>query len=168
MAESGEKFSMSIQDRDRLKALHEWRKRHISQKQAAEQLGVSTRWVGKRLKQEGDRGILHHLRGQASNRRIAEKVKQKAIAIFRMQKLARQWHDYGPALAAEELASDYGIVVGKETLRKWLMEAGLWKAKRVHLERVHPWRARRQRCGELIQWDTSEHDWLEGRGESSI
>ena len=30
---------------------------------------------------------------------------------------------------------------------------------------VHVWRPRRSRFGELVQWDTSEHDWLEGRGE---
>jgi hypothetical protein len=53
--------------------------------------------------------------------------------------------------------------VSKETLRKWLMEAGLWQARRARVERVHTWRARRARWGELLQWDTSEHDWLEGR-----
>lgn len=159
---------MSIQDRDRLKVLHELAQRHISQKQAAEQLGVSTRWVRelqKRLREQGDRGLLHRLRGRSSNRQRPEKLKQKALAIFRKQKLARQWHDYGPTLAAEELAADHGIRVGKETLRKWLIEVGLWKPKRAHLGRVHQWRARRERFGELIPWDTSEHDWLEGRGE---
>lgn len=159
---------MSIQDRDRLKVLHELAKRHISQIQAAEQLGISTRWVRqlqKRLRQQGDRGLIHGLRGRTSNRKLPEKLKQKAVAIFRQQKLARQWHDYGPTLAAEELAADHGIHVGKETLRKWLIEAALWKPKRARVGRVHQWRARRERFGELIQWDTSEHDWLEGRGE---
>ena len=33
------------------------------------------------------------------------------------------------------------------------------------MERIHQWRARRPQVGELVQWDTSEHDWLEGRGE---
>lgn len=158
---------MSIQDRDRLKVLHEVQKRHISQQQAAEQLGISPRWVRQllqRLRQQGDRGLIHRLRGRASNRKLPDKLKQETIAIFRKQKLARQWHDYGPTLAAEELAADHGISVAKETLRKWLIEAGLWKPKRARLDRVHPWRARRERFGELVQWDTSEHDWLEGRG----
>ncbi len=56
-------------------------------------------------------------------------------------------------------------MVSKETLRQWLIGAGLWKAHRVRVKRVHSWRARRARYGELVQWDTSEHDWLEGRGE---
>ena len=42
---------------------------------------------------------------------------------------------------------------------------GLWKAGQRHVNQVHEWRPRRSRCGELVQWDTSEHDWLEGRGE---
>jgi hypothetical protein len=40
----------------------------------------------------------------------------------------------------------------------------LWRAKTKRVAKVHTWRARRSRCGELVQWDTSEHDWLEGRG----
>ena len=87
------------------------------------------------------------------------------VEVFAEQKRAKQWHDYGPTLAAEELARDYQLVVSKETLRQWLIEAGLWKVRRARVERVHSWRARRARYGELVQWDTSEHDWLEGRGE---
>ena len=55
--------------------------------------------------------------------------------------------------------------MSRETLRQWLMEAGLWKRRRRRVERVHLWRPRRSCFGELVQWDTSEHDWLEGRGE---
>jgi len=46
-----------------------------------------------------------------------------------------------------------------------MITAGLWQGKRRKMEPVHAWRARRSRCGELVQWDTSDHDWLEGRGE---
>src|SRR6266481_4812000 len=74
------------------------------------------------------------------------------------------WHDFGPTFAAEQLAKRYQIQVGKETLRGWMMEAGLWKSKSRRLEQVHGWRPRRSAFGELVQWDTSEHDWLEGRG----
>jgi hypothetical protein len=87
------------------------------------------------------------------------------VKLLAQHKQARQWHDYGPTLAAEELAAEHGVQVGKETLRKWLLEAGLWKARRARVEHVHMWRQRRARWGELLQWDTSTHDWLEGRGE---
>jgi hypothetical protein len=45
------------------------------------------------------------------------------------------------------------------------MEARMWRARRSRIERAHLWRPRRARYGELVQWDTSEHNWLEGRGE---
>lgn len=75
------------------------------------------------------------------------------------------YEGFGPTLACEYLRKKHQLAVSKETLRKWLIKAGLWKAKQQKVELVHAWRPRRSRCGELVQWDTSEHDWLEGRGE---
>ena len=162
---------MTGKDRERLKVLHEVRKRHIRQQQAGAELGISPRWVRallKRMKLEGDRAVVHRLRGRPSNRKLPAWVKQRAIGLFRQYQQAKQWHDYGPTLAGEELASEHGLKVGKETLRKWLMEAGLWKERRARVEQVHSWRARRARWGELLQWDTSEHDWLEGRSSQTL
>jgi len=53
----------------------------------------------------------------------------------------------------------------KETVRKWMMRAKLWRGKKARVRELHVWRPRRSRFGELVQWDTSDHDWLEGRGE---
>ena len=64
---------MNQRDRDRLKVLHETEKGHVTQKQAGAQLRVSERWVRKlvsRLREEGDGGILHRLRGRASKRKL--------------------------------------------------------------------------------------------------
>ena len=159
---------MSTKERDRLKVLHEVRKRHITQKQAGVELGLSERWVRtllRRVRREGDKALRHRLRGRPSNRKTPEAVKRRVVELFRQKQQAKQWHDYGPTLAAEELAQDYGIGVNRETLRQWLMEAKLWRARRTRIERAHLWRPRRARYGELVQWDTSEHNWLEGRGE---
>lgn len=159
---------MSAKERDRLKVLHEVNKRHITQKQAAGELGLSVRWVRKllvRLRTRGDGGLGHGLRGRASNRKTPEAVKRRAVELYRQKKQAKLWHDYGPTLAAEELAEQHGIQVSRETLRQWLIEAKLWRRRRARIEQAHVWRARRARYGELVQWDTSEHDWLEGRGE---
>ncbi len=153
---------MSQRDRDRLKVLHEAEKGHITQRQAGERLKVSERWVRKlmaRLRREGDGGILHRLRGRASKRKIPQAVREKAVKLVK-----RDYADFGPTLATEYLAKEHGLRVSKETLRQWLMEAGAWKRKRRRVEEVHVWRARRACPGELVQWDTSEHDWLEGRG----
>jgi hypothetical protein len=168
MAESTEGLWMSAKERDRLKVLHEVKQRHIPQKQAAGELGLSVRWVRKllvRLRTRGDGGLRHGLRGRASNRKTPEAVKRRAVELYRQKKQAKLWHDYGPTLAAEELAEQHGIQVSRETLRQWLIEAQLWRRRRARIEHAHVWRARRARYGELVQWDTSEHDWLEGRGE---
>lgn len=153
---------MSQRDRDRLKVLHEAGRGHITQKQAGERLKLSERWVRKlvgRLRKEGDGGILHRLRGRASKRKIPRAVREKAVKLVK-----REYADFGPTLAAEYLAKEHGLRVSKETLRQWLMEGGVWKRKRRRVEEVHVWRARRACPGELVQWDTSEHDWFEGRG----
>src|SRR5246127_2406333 len=168
MTESTEELWMSAKERDRLKVLHEVKKRHITQKQAAAELGLSVRWVRKlwgRLRARGDSGLRHGLRGRPSNRKTPEAVKQRAVELYREKKQAKLWHDYGPTLAAEELAEQHGIAISRESLRQWLIEAKLWRRRRARIEQAHVWRARRARYGELVQWDTSEHDWLEGRGE---
>jgi transposase len=168
MADAQEGLWMSARERDRLKVLHEVRKRHITQKQAGVELGISVRWVRtlvKRLRHEGDSALRHRLRGRPSNRKTPAAVKRRVLELFRQKQQAKLWHDYGPTLAAEELAEDHGIRVNRETLRQWLMEAKLWRARRSRIERAHLWRPRRARYGELVQWDTSEHNWLEGRGE---
>jgi len=153
---------MSQKDWDRLKVLHAVQKELLTQKQAGLQLTLSERWVRKllvRLRREGDRGIVHRLRGRASKRRLPEAVRQRVVKLVK-----REYADFGPTLAAEYLAEEHGVQVSKETLRQILMKAGVWRRKRRRVEEVHVWRARRACWGELVQWDTSEHDWLEGRG----
>ncbi len=153
---------MNPSDRDRLKVIHEAEKGQLTQKQAGAQLKVSERWVRKlvaRLKKEGDGGILHRLRGRASKRKLGEAVRAKVVRLVK-----REYSDFGPTLAAEYLAEKHGVVVSKESVRQILMEAGVWKRKRRRVEEIHVWRARRPCCGEMVQWDSSDHDWLEGRG----
>jgi transposase InsO family protein len=75
-----------------------------------------------------------------------------------------KYGDFGPTLACEYLAKNDGVEVSKETLRQMLIAAGLRRGKRRRVEEVHVWRARRSCRGEMVQWDTSGHDWLEGRG----
>ena len=159
-----ELLQMSQRERDRLQVLHEANERHITQKEAAAQMGVTERWVRKllaRMRKEGDRAVIHRLRGRRSNRKIPEGVRKKAVGLVR-----REYSDFGPTLASEYLAERHGARVSRETLRGWMIGAQLWKPRRAPAGRgVHTWRPRRAQCGELVQWDSSEHDWLEGRGE---
>jgi hypothetical protein len=154
---------MTQKERDRLVALKKAKKKLITQVQAAAEMGVSERQVRRmlrKLKERGDRTVLHAARGRTSNRKIAAKVKQQAIEILSQE----VYRGFGPTLAAEYLAKKHNLQVGRETLRGWMMAAKLWRAKPKRVEKIHTWRTRRNRCGELVQWDTSEHDWLEGRG----
>jgi transposase len=158
-----ERIAMSQEERDKLEWLKRANDRAISQREAARRIGVSDRWVRqllKRMKREGDRAVVHGLRGRASNRKIAAKVQAQAIGILKQP----DWHDFGPTFASEQLAKRHGIELSDETLRGWMMAAGLWKSRARKIEQVHCWRPRRSAFGELVQWDTSEHDWLEGRG----
>jgi predicted DNA-binding protein (UPF0251 family) len=158
-----ERIAMSQEERDWLEWLKRARDKKMTQREAAERMGVSQRWVRKllrRMRREGDRVVVHGLRGRASNRKIATKVQTQAMRILKQP----DWHDFGPTFASEQLAKRHGIELSDETLRGWMIEAGLWKSRVRHKENVHCWRPRRSAFGELVQWDTSEHDWLEGRG----
>lgn len=155
---------MTQADRDRLVCLKKAKKKLITQREAAEELCVSVRQVKRllsALKERGDKGVVHGLRGKPSNRKIDEKVERDAVKILSGPVYA----GFGPTLAAEYLEQKHGIRVSKETVRQWMMRGKLWRGKKAKAKDVHTWRPRRSRCGELVQWDTSDHDWLEGRGE---
>ncbi len=155
---------MSQAERDRLVALKKANKKLITQKQAAEEIGVTERQVRRllrKLRRKGDHAVVHDLRGRASNRKLPAEVERCAVQILSEP----VYRGFGPTLAAEYLRKQHGIAVSKETLRRWMADAGLWRAGQRRIGEVHQWRPRRSRCGELVQWDTSTHDWLEGRGE---
>lgn len=156
-----ERIALSQRERDRLRVLHEVERKHLRQGEAAERLQLSVRQVRRllgRVKQQGDRGLMHRLRGRPSNRKTPAAVRQRIVAQVRAR-----YRDFGPTLASEHLARQ-GLRVSRETLRKWLLEAGLWKARRQRIEAVHVWRERRAALGELVMMDSSEHRWLEERG----
>jgi transposase len=155
---------MTQADRDRLVALKKAASGAITQRQAAEELDFSERQVRRllaKLRGGGDKAILHGLRNRQSNRKIDQEVEQRAVAILKQD----VYRGFGPTLASEYLAKKHDIEVSKETARKWMRAAGLWRARPQRVVEVHIWRARRERFGELVQWDTSDHAWTEGRGE---
>jgi biotin operon repressor len=155
---------MTQGERDRLVALKKAKKKLITQKEAAEELGISERHVRRllhQLKKRGDKAVVHALRGLPSNRRIEEAERDRAVQILS----ETIYRDFGPTLAAEYLNKKYDMEVGRETVRQWMIAAKLWRAQPKRVEKIHQWRPRRSRFGDLVQWDTSIHAWLEGRGE---
>lgn len=155
---------MSQRERKRLEVMSQVKQGLMTLAKGSELLELSYRQAKRlraRYEAEGDAGLVHRLRGRASNRR--------GVAAFREQVLARyveQYGDYGPTLAAESLAAER-LVVPAQTLRRWLLEAGLWarhRRRKVHRRR----RPRREHEGELLQMDGSHHDWFEGRRPEAV
>jgi hypothetical protein len=155
---------MTQADRDRLVTLKKAKKRLITQREAAAELDLSVRQVKRLLyglKKRGDKAVVHGLRGKPSKRKIAESIEREAVRILS----SPVYEGFGPTLACEYLRKKHGIEASKETVRQWMIRSKLWRAKEEQIKAIHLWRPRRSRFGELVQWDTSEHDWLEGRGE---
>lgn len=155
---------MTQAERDRLVALKKAKKNLITQREVADELQLSVRQVQRLLdglNQRGDKVVVHGLRGMPSNRRIPEKTEKEAVKIL----AGPVYAGFGPTLAAEYLRDKHGIEASKETVRQWMIRGKLWRGKKAKIRNVHVWRPRRSRLGELVQWDTSDHDWLEGRGE---
>jgi len=151
-----------------LKALHVIRKaidKVITQKEAAEVVNLNERQIRrkvKRIREEGDRGIIHRSRGGPSNRAKPDNIKQKALRLFKTK-----YPDFGPTLASEKLFERDKIKINDETLRLWLIEANIPYRKRK--KRPHrAWRERKHCYGEMVQMDGSEHAWLEERGPECV
>src|SRR3990172_932225 len=137
----------------------------LSQVEAGEILLLSDRQIRRivsKIRQEGDKGIRHGLRGKPSSRMLPKKVKEKAIRLYR-----EKYKGFGPTLLSEKLLELEGIKTSKETLRNWLIETGDWE--KVRKSRTHrQWRERKHYFGEMVQMDGSHHDWLEGRGNELV
>ncbi len=156
---------MSTREVKRLKAVQSAIERHITQKIAASMIGLSERQVRrvvKAIREEGDTGIIHGLRGRPSNRRFPEAMRERVLSLYQ-----ERYPDFGPTLAMEKLFECDGIRISDETLRMWLLEAGIWKKRRKRSV-FRQWRQRRECFGEMLQMDGSHHDWLEGRGPELV
>jgi hypothetical protein len=133
-------------------------------KDAAELMRVSYRQakrLWKRYQAGGAARLKHGNAGRASNRRRAEKERQKIV-----RKVEEKYSGFGPTLAAEHLASEDRLPVHPETLRRWMLEAGLWKRARQRKQHRKR-RERRAHFGELVQLDGSFHEWYQDRGSKA-
>jgi len=101
-----ERFEMSQEELDRLDWLKRAKDGVITQRKAAEKMGVTDRWVRKllaRMKKQGDRVVIHGLRGKVSNQRICEDTQKRALEFLKQP----EWYDFGPTFASEQLAKGH-------------------------------------------------------------
>jgi transposase len=158
--------AMSSRELHRVEVLARVNSGDVKLTEAAELLKLSyrqTKRLWKRYAEEGAAGLKHRSAGKRSNRAKPEQLRRKVLKLVRQKYSGVAGERFGPTLAAEHLASEDGIEIGAETLRRWMLADGLWSRERKrkpYLQR----RERRRHFGELVQLDGSFHEWLETRG----
>jgi len=159
-------FMMTRQDIQRYQIIRKVLDHEVSQQEASEFLKLSDRQVRrivKRVRTEGESGVVHHSRGRPGNRSIEVAFKERILGLYRAS-----YEGFGPTLASEKLLERDGLKVNDETLRLWLIKEALWQAKPRKARRSLTWRERKAHLGEMVQLDGSHHDWLEGRGPKLV
>src|SRR3982075_2396753 len=155
-------IAMSRTEIDRMSVLQDLAASRIKVAEAATLMRLGRRRVfglPKAYSQQGPEALVSRRRGRPSNRCYPADLREAAIGVIR-----ERYSDFGPTLAAEKLADLHDIHLARETVRQWMITAGLGKDRRPGLKPVHQPRYRRDCLGELIQIDGSEHWWFEGRG----
>jgi hypothetical protein len=152
---------MSERELKRIEVLSQVAQGRMSATTAANVLDLSRRQVHRLLttfQAQGPAAIRHKARGRRSNNRIDPAVRELAVTLVK-----ENYIDFGPTFAAEKLAEDHALTVSRETLRKWMQDAGIWLSRKQR-RTFHQPRLRRECLGELIQIDGSDHRWFEDRG----
>lgn len=147
---------MNEKERRRLEVLSRVKREEISLVEAAQILDLSyrqTKRVYKRLREEGDSGLVHKQRGKPSNRQISPTVKKNVLNRYQ-----ERYEGFGPTLASEKLKEE-GYEIHPETLRRWLIKNGDWQKKKAK-KAIRQRRLRRPHFGELVQLDGSDHFWF--------
>jgi len=152
---------MSEKEIKKTEMMSQLAEKQITQRMAAEHLGISIRQV-KRLwnkyQKQGAEGLINKSRGKPSHNQLDDELKKKVVNL-----ILERYRDFGPTLATEKLAELHGIKISDESVRKIMIAEGLWKHRRKRKLRVFQMRERRACFGELIQIDGSDYDWFEGR-----
>src|SRR2546430_9645910 len=130
--------------------------------EAATLMGLGRRQVFRLAKAYARRGpaaLVSRKRGRPSNHAYPADLRDAAIGIIR-----ERYPDFGPTLTAEKLAELHDIHLARETVRQWMIAAGLWKDRRAPMRALPSPRHRRDCMGGVVPNDRAEHRWFEGRG----
>src|SRR5882724_8567286 len=155
-------LTVSHSELSRLEVINRVLDGRLSQVAAGRLLGVTDRQVRRlvrRVEARGADGIVSRRRGGPSNNRLPRRFVDQVVAIVR-----ERYADFGPTLAAEQLAKRHDVRVARESLRRMMIAAGVWTPRSERRKPVQQPRLRRTCYGELIQVDGSDHHWFEDRG----
>ncbi len=159
-AESSGVFT--LKEINRIKIIQDVIERRITTRRAAEHLGISDRQCRRllaRYREGGPLGMASRRCGMRGNRQLPPGLADQALELIKTR-----YADFGPTLAREKLEELHGLFLGKETVRRIMVRAGLWVPRKQRAARIPQPRYRRPCTGELIQIDGCDHDWFEGRG----
>ena len=157
---------MSTRELGRVEVLARIRSKQLRIVDASQLMGVSYRQakrLWKRYREEGAAGLKHRNAGRRSNHARESKFRKKVLQLVRAKYGGAVGERFGPTLAAEHLASEDGLKIDGETLRRWMLAEGLWSRERRR-KRHRRRRERKEHFGEMVQMDGSFHAWLEERG----
>jgi Helix-turn-helix domain len=160
------RIGMSQRELRRVEVLARVKSRDLKVLDAGSLLRVSYRQakrLWKRYREEGAKGLKHRSAGRASVRAKPARFRRRVMKLVREKYGGGEGERFGPTLAAEHLASEDGMRIDAETLRRWMLAEGLWSRRRKR-ELYRQRRERRRHFGELVQMDGSFHGWLEDRG----
>ena len=155
-------LTMSERELSRLKIIEDIDEQRVSVVRGAELAGISRRQMTRLVRafrMHGAAGLISKKRGKPSNRKYSIGFRDYVLELVR-----QHYPDFGPTFALEKLQAEHDVCVSKETLRKWMAEAGIWQSRKERRKRVYQPRNRRECFGELIQLDGSHHWWFEDRG----
>lgn len=154
-------YKMSEKEIKKTEMMSQLAEKQITQRVAAEHLGISVRQV-KRLwkiyQEQGSEGLINKSRGKPSHNQLDEEIKKIALNL-----ILEKYRDFGPTLATEKLVELHGIRISDESVRKIMVAEGLWKQRRRRKLRIFQMRERRACFGELVQIDGSDYPWFEER-----
>ena len=154
-------ITISMHELERVKIIEAGVQHRLTGVRAAERLQLCERQVSRlvrRYEAAGPAGLVSARRGQPSNRELPVDVRARAMALVR-----ERYTDFGPTLACEKLRECHGVLLAKETVRRWMREAGLWIPRKQRPPKLHQPRNRRACLGEQVQIDGSDHRWFEDR-----
>src|SRR5688572_20706259 len=130
--------------------------------EVAASLGLSRRQVQrkrKRLAGNGAAGLVHGNAGRCPKHRTTQDVREQVVMLRR-----GKYDGFNDQHFTEKLAEVEGLVLSRETVRRILREAGLGSPRKRRPPKHRSRRERKAQAGQMILWDGSDHDWLEGRG----
>jgi transposase len=157
----GKVLSLTMKEVNRYKIISEVIAGHLKVKEAALVLKRSERQVyriKRAVLKEGAKAVIHKNKVKRGPRWLSDQVKAKIKYLYQTK-----YQGFNLTHMTEFLNEEEKIKISRESVREMLIEAGLYAKWKKH-PKHRSWREPRPREGQMLQFDTSDHDWLEGRG----